>query len=194
MKISYRPNPLRTIVEVDPHDRQLMVLRLQVEHLEDLLTGVQIRLQEGHTLFSVEAARQEAARVDHHEMWAAETVGQLILALQDEHEGDCTCTPCSCLKCHAEELLGIRTIAGLGKHRAYQIRAAFTGEEDSREGLTRALAKLDNYAPIRQGGWLDRPAEEWEAHLPRWREEAQEAASWLRGYRDVHFARKWGGR
>ncbi len=49
----------------------------------------------------------------------------LVDALKNAHCGDCTCIACSCDKCHAEELLGIHTTRGLGKHEASYVEAAF---------------------------------------------------------------------
>src|SRR6185369_3125953 len=52
-------------------------------------------------------------------------VSDYVVELAGEHSGDCVCFPCSCVKCHAESLLGVDTIPGLGKHSAYKVGAAF---------------------------------------------------------------------
>lgn len=53
--------------------------------------------------------------------------GQKILdSLQGSHNGDCVKQPSSCLKCHAEELLGIDSLLSDDRYVTYFINSAFT--------------------------------------------------------------------
>lgn len=153
MKITWTPNPLRTIVELDAAD--LWWLReAMVDDYGD--------------------------EMDDPE-WSNGLHADYVAALADEHLGDCVCSPCSCLKCHAEDFLGINTIAGLRKYQASHIRSAFGNDGD--RSLDEAIAALANWTPK---PWKQN-RETWESCLPRWREEAAEAHAWLVAYRDRHF-------
>lgn len=66
-------------------------------------------------------------------------------ALNDSHSGDCTCQSYSCDKCHAESLLDINTIEGLGKYEAYQINNAFKDKNN----IDKSIITLANYQPLK---------------------------------------------
>ena len=160
MNIVWAKNPLETRVELDDADKLLLLERLKAEHLED---------------YGEDQADDK---------WLEERAADYTQELLGKHVGDCTCVPCSCSKCYAEMLLGIDTTKGLGKHSAYKIDGAFSGDASIEE----AIQKLENYQPTYNlsSSW---PKEEWEKHIPRWLEEGKRAHAWLVAYRDAHFAR-----
>lgn len=155
MKITCTPNPLRTIVELDDADRWWL--------REAMLLDMD----------------PEDAQ---HLKWMNDLHSEYEAALRDIHVGDCTCVPCSCLKCWAEGYLGIDTMPGLGKHMAYKVDAAF----DLGRSLDEAIDVLANWDPSPSPMW-DGKLAIWEANLPRWKEEAAQAHAWLVRYRDEHF-------
>ena len=199
MKINWQPNPLHTTVDLDERDRQVLRLKIKIERLTDLLGEAAFHIKEGEH-YDLSRVREAVA----YETWCADDdepehdfnkeVERFLSYAVDElttgvHCGDCTCVPCSCTKCWAEDLLGINTIKGAGKHSLYKIDAAF-GDKDGSVTIDEAIRSLENYAPTRNEAWIksDPTGERWEACLPRWRTEAAHAVEWLKKYRDEHFA------
>lgn len=185
MKITYNKNPLDTTIELDEFEKKELWYKVKIAEMEDLLFSTHFHLTEGQH-FSIDRARLECdpkyymtdvksgldARVD-------DLTNYFIEELQSSHVGDCICVPCSCSKCHAEELVGIDTIPGLRKHVAYKINGAF-GKENERT-LDEAIAYLEAYEP--KADW-----EGWEQYIPQWKEEAKEGAEWLKAYKARHFS------
>ncbi len=160
MKITWTPNPLRSIVELDDADRWWLREAMQEDH------GAQVNTA-----------------------WLNEAHASYEAALRDTHDGDCLCIPSSCLKCQAEGYLGINTTPGLGKHLASKINFAF-GEafsSDRERTLDEAIAVLSHYNPEPTSPMWDGRHDLWDACLPRWMEEAGRALAWLVGYRTLHF-------
>lgn len=154
MKITWAPNPLLTVVDLDVADRWWLRECLQVDF--------------------------DDASPDELSEW----LDEYTAALRAAHEGDCTCVPCACLKCQAEDWLGVDTTPGLGKHQAYNIAAAFGhGNERTLDEAIEALVDFDPEPSPMGDGKLDL----WNANLPRWREEARQAHVWLVAYRDAHY-------
>lgn len=184
MLIHYHPNPLCSVVELDVYDVEKMRLKLIIEDLQERVYGAHFALEKAN----IEAAMRELDIAGLEDEPFNKRLNQRLELFADElrgvHYGDCTCVPCSCAKCYAESLLDIDTIPGLGKHSATKIEAAF---RDGRS-LDEAIVWLDNYKPERGGDWLRFSQEDFDRHVPRWTEEAKEAAVWLREYRDKHFS------
>ena len=161
MNITYTPNPLMTVVELDDADRITLRRGVESDYSDDEDNAYITRL--------IDACQVE---------------------LRNIHCGDCICVPCSCLKCHAEEYLGINTLAGLSKHSAAKVASAF-GNNGAR-ALDQALESLASYNPTLWSNEARRQLWEsclprWESCLPRWRAEAAAAHAWLLQYRNEHF-------
>jgi hypothetical protein len=116
--------------------------------------------------------------------WIDERAAKCEQWLQEEHCGDCTCVPMSCLKCYAEEMLGFSVRAGLGKYEGHAIERAFLNND-----VTELDVVIDRLAndPI-TASWGE--PKDWEPHMQRWRHERDQAVVWLRKYRDEHFPAK----
>jgi hypothetical protein len=182
MLIKYQPNPLNTIIELDAHDIEILRLKITISELEERIYSAGFHLEPGER-FSVETARLRLGAdtlEEHLSKSVPEHLDLFVAELRGSHAGDCTCVPCSCMKCQAEELLGISTIEGLGKHPAHYMESAFADGRD----IDAAIAYLDDYRPSRTGVWLGHPQEEFDQHAPRWTREVKHAAAWLRRYRD----------
>lgn len=187
MKIIWQPNPLYSTVELDDHDREVLRLKITIEEMNERLCDAHFNLQEGER-FNPDRARHAVQL----EKWIGKDSDMekridMLFAYYVEqleggtHVGDCSCVPCTCDKCLAEDMLGVNTIKGCGKHQLYKIDGAFGAKNDGSVSLEEAIAKLDAYVP--KAEW-----DGWEAHAPRWKAEADRAAIWLRAYRDQHFA------
>lgn len=187
MKITYTPNPLATIIELDDHDKEVLRLKLIIEALTERIVGAHVHLEEGAS-FDLERARKEVFYGEDDEFEnnlagrAKDEVVFFTEALLEPHCGDCTCVPCSCLKCHAEQLLGINTIKGLRKHEATKIDAAFR----SGKTIDEAIVELANYQvkPITSPNFTQEMLDHW---TPIWKEQASQAAAWLKAYKAEHF-------
>lgn len=115
MKIIRTPNPLRAVVELDDADCWWLREAMQMDH------------------------RIASAK------WLNGVHGNLVEALRDRHEGDCTCVPGRCLKCMAEEYLEISTRDELSHQEGAKIAGAFDG--DPEPSLDEAIKALSNYNP-----------------------------------------------
>jgi hypothetical protein len=193
MKITWAPNPLATVVELDEHDRAILWHRLKIERLEEHMGQAHFDLspetREWHnknvkerTLDEAVAAALKHLDVEDINVRLAEDVDTYAKELAEKHYGDCTCDPCSCFKCHVESLMGVDTIKGLRKHEARAIDGAFA------EGRTiaQALDYLKDYRPTKGKGWEKFTEEDFQVHVPRWVEETKRARAWLEKYRAEH--------
>jgi hypothetical protein len=185
MKITYNQNPMRTVVELDDDEKKEFWYKLKIEQLKWKLTGGRFYLCHEFDCYDVNRAKEELT-YDEAELnkYVDEMCDYYVKSLLDVHSGDCTCVPCSCDKCHAESILGIDTIKGLGKHEGSKISAAFdmkSGGVDGRS-LDEVIEILANYKP--RAEW-----EGWEAHAERWAREASNALTWLKAYKEQHFSR-----
>jgi hypothetical protein len=198
MRIAWAENPLETRVELDAADRLLLRAKLKVEYLEDRIVSAYFELTPKHTshvdadarvvraaqILDIDYVLDDEAR-DGKTLteWLEAQAADYEQELLGKHVGDCTCVPCSCTKCHAENMLGVDTVRGLGKHSAYKIDSAFANGASIHE----AVERLANYKPTHDpaSSW---PREDWEKHVPRWIEEGKRAHAWLAAYRDEHFA------
>lgn len=191
MKINWHQNPLRTTVEVDDRDKQMILLGIQNEEYVEILCSLDLWMKgkiKKDTPPTMEDIQKQISRwgeicnmgIDH------EDVQLYVSDLQYSHGGDCTCWPCTCSKCRAESFIGIDTIKGLGKHEASNIMGAF-GEKGDRT-IDEALEVLKapyNYEN-RDPAWDKYPREEYEKHIPRWEAERKKAIDWLQKYKEEH--------
>jgi hypothetical protein len=197
MRIIWATNPLETRVELNESDRLLLHERLKTEYLENKIVAVSLELDlKRHTESTLEnriAAALQTLDVNYSldgikrknktlNQWLSERVVEYEKSLLDKHFGDCTCLPCSCLKCHAEYMLNIDTIDGLDKHSAYKIDAAFKGNASINEAIERLASYQPIYNPASK--WSK---EDWEKHVSRWIEEAKQARKWLVAYKDMYL-------
>jgi hypothetical protein len=195
VKITYHPNPLRTVIELDPAELENFRLKVKLAEMSDLLFDAHFHLEEG-AYFDLAKARdavdpayylQDGDKISGLDERVELLVSTFVSDLAGTHIGDCTCFPASCTKCHAEEILGIDTIKGMGKHMGSKIFHAF----EKHGTLDAVIESLENYAPERTPEWVrtDPSGAMWASCLPRWQTEANQAAAWLRAYRDEHFPR-----
>jgi hypothetical protein len=193
MKINYHKNPLYTTVDLDEHNKKEMWLKIKLEQMEELLFDIHFNLQEGKH-FDLESARKSAdpeyyctdekSDIDKR---CDQLLEHYITELQGNHVGDCTCVACSCSKCHAEYLLGIDTIPGLGKHAANKFGGAFG--KNNEKSIDEAIAYLANYEinPAHYTSEAWKKLGGYEQYVPRWMADAKLAHDWLVNYKNEHF-------
>lgn len=198
MKITYTQNPLDTIIELDEHEQKEFWYKLKIENLIERLFSVHYEFTYKKEAPNIEQVLREV-NPDHYmadegqdpvDRRADEMLVYYLDALKGKHVGDCTCVPCSCDKCHAESMLGIDTIKGLGKHQAYKVDSASKDRT-----INEAIDYLKNYEQHIQfndalltRGWKTR--ENYEQYIPGWVQEAHAAAAWLEQYRNEHFPKE----
>lgn len=181
MKIHWHHNPLRSVVKVDENDKKRILSSIQNDYYVDILCNLDmwltgtIRKSDEPTLEKVQKEISKWAEitdmeVDHPEVY------RYVAYLEKDHMGDCTCLPMTCMKCLAEEALGINTLKGLSSHTANAIRKAF--DYPKREGVTiyEALENLKEI-PAYNGS---------EKSIARWEAERKAALEWLEKYLDEH--------
>ena len=206
MRITYTPNPLRTIVELDEHEIEILRLKIKIEQFEEMIFSAHWNLTRSAEylaslprMSTVENARESAIKELDPARWCDENnrldarvedlLQHYLEELRGTHVGDCTCFAMSCSKCHAESMLGIDTIKGLRKHPGHKIQVAFSYKEGDvwkQRSLSEALEILKNYDPKPTGGGWEKVGG-FEAHVPRWKAEAKEAYEWLLNYQSLHF-------
>ncbi len=202
MNILWNPNPLCSVIELDVSDKRWLRERLKVEDLLERIGEAHFDLdpvnqkwsnenikREPYPLTSEGFANRAKGALDYEYLLGEkdyegrkyeEYIDQRLVwafeAIAGPHSGDCTCNPCSCVKCQTEEILGTHTIAGLGKHEASKIDGQFS----SGATLDEAIENLRNYKPTATKEWM-------EPHLARWTEEGRRAFEWLSKYKTEHF-------
>lgn len=196
MKIIYNENPLKTVVELDAHDKEVFWLKIKIEELQDRLFDVHFHLEADSSHFDLDQARKAAdpeayiQEDDDKKLTLDTRVDMLfesfIKELLGEHCGDCVCQPCSCLKCHAESILGVETLSPRpGKHVLMKIGGSF--------GKGRTLAEALDYLKghvidrVKPEGWTSYTQEQYEKFLPSWEDQQRRAYEWLKGYAEEHF-------
>lgn len=188
MKINWQPNPFYTKIEIDERDKERVVLYLQNEQYSELLCGLHMEMNGSFNrpaLTDIEEIKKEVDKWgDICNMTVdSEEVTTFLSYIDTTHMGDCTCVPCSCIRCHVEEALGISTIQGLGKHSARKIEGAFG--KDGNKTIDEAIASLEKRPDyIKSDTWPDSVG--WDVHIPRWEKEREAALKWLKQYKETH--------
>lgn len=186
MKIVWNKNPLRTTVELTEAEKEVFRLKVRVSEMREAIGMAVFYLNPAESkskYFSPEKAKlhlDRVQKVDPEEDLYAELLQELEGGY---HCGDCTCVATSCMKCHAEDILGINTTDGLGKHAALYIDGAFG--RDNERTIDEALDHLANHTPVRSGAWLNVPQEQFDANVETWKKQARSAHKWLLRYRDT---------
>ena len=186
MGIVYGENPLWTSVLLNESEKKELWYRVKIAEMEDMLFSAHFHLEEGQ-YFDLDRARDELKPdywcVDEGQSNLDKRVDILfwhyMSALKDEpHVGDCTCEPCSCVKCAAEVLIGIDTLKiedgpSLSKYAAAKIDAAF--KHNPRFTCEEAIAYMESHFPVVK--------EEWHRdYIEKWKVDHQAAIDWLKEY------------
>lgn len=187
MNIIWNPNPLATVVELNDTDREMLVRYIQNERYSDILCDIEMGIADGK-ITSLDEAHLQAKKWE--EICELNIDCDMVKTFEEElkqgHMGDCTCVPCSCLKCHAEYALGICTIAGLGNHEASAVQSAFgDSNEKTIEQAIEFLQKEIRYED-RHPSWEKYSREDYEKHIPVWEPQRRNALEWLIKYKLEH--------
>lgn len=204
MKIIWNQNPLKTVIELEPLEIELLRHKLMIEEMEWAICGGWMHLDaDDKDWYDPVKARDELK----HEYWHSdkykariqEMLDYYVAELKGIHSGDCTCVPCSCDKCHAEGLLGLNTTKGLGNHEGSKVNAAFSYKDADGNWCDRtideAIAQLEkevdwSYEALpADSAWKTNSRwdkAQYEYHIPRWKKERENALAWLKNYREEH--------
>lgn len=213
MKIVYAENPLRTQVLLDDHEKKEFWYKIKIEELQERMISAYFHVEDEKDFYDPKRAKQELDPEYFYVTWKDSSkkgeksgidkrVDELFAYYIDDlennpHVGDCTCVACSCSKCHAESLLGIDTMPGLGKHEASKIGGAFDRYDMTEKKwytyvrtLDEVVAYLENDCANFEERMKSNPPDwkGWEAHIPRWKQEGINAYNWLKKYREDHFS------
>lgn len=188
MKIAWNQNPFLTQIEIDDRDKQMILLAHQNEEYIEILCSLDLDLNGKYNrpaLTDIEVVKKEIGK------WGdicnltvdSDVVRYYISYLNTEHMGDCTCVPASCIRCRVEDMLGINTIKGLGKHSANKVQGAFG--RDGNKTIDEAIAYLEKVPDYKKPDtWPDSVG--WDVHIPRWESEREAAIKWLKVYKEEH--------
>ena len=189
MKINWAPNPLRTTIDLDEQDYEVILSSIQKEKYEQLLCDIDLqlegRIRENEPALTMAKLHSKISEwetianmeTDHEE------VQKVSAYLQTHHMGDCTCVAAGCVKCWAESLLHVNTIQGLWKHPASKVWAAF-GKDNERtiDEAIEVLSKIPTYE--RPKTW---PALlEYDKYVLGWEADRKYALEWLKKYKEKH--------
>jgi hypothetical protein len=185
MKITYNKNPLCSIIELDDVEKELLRLKVKLEEYDEIIFSAWCSLEDNNIAdlrVKLDPNRRSSEKFEHR---VVELTNHYIDELKLSHAGDCTCIPCSCSKCRAEELIGQSTLTPFpGKHVLAKIDYAF-GKNNERS-FSEALKILAEYEPVRSSLWEKYPIEEFNKYIPQWKEEARLAHDYLENYGNDH--------
>lgn len=188
MKITWRKNPLETTIELESDlERENLRLRIENEIYSWAVVSAEYSLNGVHRPASASEALNDLELVLNEDKLKQRVDRDLethLAELGGVHTGDCTCVPCSCSKCHAEGLLGISTIEGLGKHPGHTINSAFDANPSA--SAAEILIKLANPDYSQPNEHYKGKEELWFSCVPRWTKESSEAHDWLKKYYEDH--------
>lgn len=187
MKIIWRKNPLATVVELE-NDLERSNFRLSIENdaYRWAAAGARFYLDGKNAPVNIQRALSDLQDVEAKTL--KESVDrdyeEYLAELGGFHIGDCTCCPSSCSKCQAEGLLGINTIAGLGKHPAHNVDSLIRANPAAPvEEILGKLARPDYSVPNEHYKGKE---DLWFQCAPRWAAESRRAHEWLTKYYDDH--------
>lgn len=197
MKINWNQNPLKTTVELDEHEKKEFWYKIKIKMLKEKIYEANFYLKEQYlNIDKANVAVDTSCFYDENgenskdsklDLKVDQKFEDYVEELQGIHVGDCTCIPCTCMKCLAEMILGIDTIEGLRKHEAHYIDSAF----EKLDNIDEVIEYLKNYDADRiadndSKSWKHKNPELWASSVPRWNKEAREAAKWLTKYKEEH--------
>lgn len=188
MIINWNQNPFKTKVEIDDRDKHMILLAHQNEEYTNILVSLDFGITGKYKSQKFETIDEVAKEIKEWEYICnltaeSEDIQAYFDYLDTEHMGDCTCVPCSCIRCQVEYMLGINTIAGLGKHSAGKVYGAFGKNGDKTLDEVIAILEADKEY-IKPDTWPDKVG--WDVHIPRWESERKSAVEWLKKYKEEH--------
>lgn len=195
MRIMWSSNPLKSKVILFKEEIKELYNKVLIEEFDEILSSVRFSLDDENydgKYFNVDRAkgRIKGYTREHVLERAREMTYMYIEELQSSHVGDCTCVPCTCMKCLAEELIGVDTIKDLGKHQGSYVQGAFMCEEGQPEPtIEEAIEKLTNYKTTpydelpEDSQWRKMDRDYYESWIPQWEEHHKSAAEWLVEYK-----------
>lgn len=186
MDIIWNQNPLLTKIILDNKDKEILKLKVRISLLEDVLSAAEY-LKEKNVYDRIECPNLDMNGKTYLELAKDgllisnknfdEDVEYFYKMYLDElesgaHMGDCTAFPGTCIKCVAEDHLGINTISGISKRGAQYILNAFR-ENDTIEDLIVKLEETISYY---------KDDEKSTEYVLNWTKQLETALEWIKEY------------
>jgi hypothetical protein len=179
--IVYTENPLAQKILIDEKEREILRLKIRVEDLEDKLCSISNILDSKKSEYEkLTESRQEcnifdsADKEKEYNAFIEKRLQEYDRELTREHGGDCTSIPCSCMKCHAENFLGVDSLGEISNSSAYRILDAFNERSGNCKTCEEAIIYLKEHPPLVNS--------EYAAHRERWIADHQKAIEYLEKY------------
>ena len=173
MEIIYKHNPLLNKVILNDTEKRLLFWKVVQSEFEDVIWSLKFRLESyldnkldptqivheplkkyteefladpiRKIYEKIDTLAEEMIKIEYDE----NKIKYFIDALQEMHDGDCISQPCSCLKCHAEDMLDITSMPnypgdiGLGLVYAFQTKDEFIGNNKTIDEAIDFLSNRD---------------------------------------------------
>jgi hypothetical protein len=196
MNITWKQNPLATIVELDDRDLLLLRARVKLEIAENLFGDVFFALYDSPKELRADALEQVKKVLDEwyevpdhvEEARVSQQVDGYAQALQDSHCGDCTCVAMACMKCWAEGYLGIDTMKESSKHIGHSVMSFFRAHPEATAFEAWQALREPSPAARTSPTWDHLGDEEWERLVRSWARDREQAAVFMMKYHAAHFA------
>lgn len=114
MKIIYKYNPLKTVVEIDEKEKIYLVNGILADDLTYYVADLKQFFEKDERGENYEKIKKEICSftfIDRLTKRAEKKAESFEASLKSFHVGDCICFPCSCEKCWAENYLAIDTLS-----------------------------------------------------------------------------------
>lgn len=188
MHIDWKENPLATQVILTDREKEIYKLKVVLSEIRDTAYSAYFHLRTSEKekkYYDPERAFKYLQRIvdsygedigedSHFEVY----LGELS---NGYHCGDCTCFAATCMKCLAEDKLGVDTLEGLRPHSIVKIDSAFRA--DKNRTIDDVIAVLKRYEPSRGGS----SEQVFNDNRDRWIKEAEAAHDWLVRYKEEKF-------
>lgn len=192
MKIIWKENPLRSIIELNEDEKQTLKYKITIEELKSVILRASRYIENN----SIEDAKKVLQIIDGkernsiHYFYGSEfdnhiqkNLDQYLEYLKQDHFGDCIRVPCPCSKCTVEDMVGFSTVSDLKNYQMSFINMAFnpTEENDWKDtrNIDEAIEYLKNYEPTNTKGYED--------YIDIWKKQAKEAYEYLKLYKEKRF-------
>lgn len=162
-------NPLKSHFELNDDQKAAFKFAVRAEELLECVFSAEYHLEKGDLERGLKEVKY--ATDDDFESRMDARAEDRLSWLKEPHAGDCTCFPCSCIRCHAEGILGLDSTPGLDKYMGHEIFRAFQKYESINEVLT----------------FLEKLHEGTHEHVDRWNATRQRTLEWLKEYKNKYF-------
>jgi hypothetical protein len=184
MEIIYTPNPLETNIILNEQEKKEFWYKLKIDELQELLLDCHFSLEkenidDAKKFSDYDYYISDDDNKSNIDIRCDELLEYYLKELQSSHAGDCTCLPCACCKCIAENHIGFYSTKGLDSHSAYKIFQAFKSEDNNKVSIDQALNKLKNPSFEKTEKWNHISQEQFDKYVTGWKIDYKKAYDYL---------------